>query len=532
MLLRCRRVSDGHAIDLDDNKDLLGKGGEGAVFTLRPQPDQVAKVYHAQQDPARRRPKLEAMLQNPPDDNATPGHTTIVWPLDLLVSASNGDFMGFTMKRIPRAGTYLEFANPLMRRSKHAHFTFRDLLVVGRNVVAAFSALHQKGYVVGDVNEMNLMISDVGLITMVDSDSFQVPNPNGSTFRCRVGRPEFTPPELQGRRYEDFDRSVEHDLFGMTVLLFQLLMEGHHPFSGVPPNSSGGDWSMGRRIVEGNFPFGQTKQPLKPPPHAPKLGELHPKLQELFDDCFVAGKRDPSRRPGTTRWKQAFGLASAGLTTCRHDPSHFYDNHLRGCPWCEREANRSNRQAQVATTAAQSRSSSTGAGPLATFLSPAQPPRIPIRPAPPPPPPEIEPGSWRLIPNLNNPLAQAYGVNADQVYHLHPDGSMQGEGMFQAMGFQIALQGSGAWSYDAGNKILILQGMFHMKGGLQGSAFGGGRGGLLDGLLNMYGGNPLANVQLPPQPIFCRLQVGASAGRGRYYTTDLQQGAQGILAKL
>ena len=55
----------------------------------------------------------------------------------------------------------------------------------------------------------------------------------GSYYRCPVGKPEFTPPELQGRLFAHLDRAPEHDLFGLAVLIFQLLMEGTHPFAGV-----------------------------------------------------------------------------------------------------------------------------------------------------------------------------------------------------------------------------------------------------------------------------------------------------------
>src|SRR5712691_4689158 len=76
--------------------------------------------------------------------------------------------------------------------------------------------------------------TDTALVTLVDTDSFQVCEPhNGVVYRCPVGKPEFTPPELQGCPFAQVDRAPEHDLFGLAVLLFQLLMEGTHPFAGV-----------------------------------------------------------------------------------------------------------------------------------------------------------------------------------------------------------------------------------------------------------------------------------------------------------
>ena len=57
-------------------------------------------------------------------------------------------------------------------------------------------ALHERGYVVGDVNESNILVNRGALVTLIDTDSFQVRSAE-QVYRCRVGKPEYTPPELQ-----------------------------------------------------------------------------------------------------------------------------------------------------------------------------------------------------------------------------------------------------------------------------------------------------------------------------------------------
>ena len=43
-------------------------------------------------------------------------------------------------------------------------------------------------------NESNILVTDTALVTLVDTDSFQVREPhNGGVYRCPVGKPEFTP---------------------------------------------------------------------------------------------------------------------------------------------------------------------------------------------------------------------------------------------------------------------------------------------------------------------------------------------------
>ncbi|OIP71251.1 MAG: hypothetical protein AUK48_12680 [Oscillatoriales cyanobacterium CG2_30_44_21] len=101
-----------------------------------------------------------------------------------------------------------------------------------RKLARAVRSVHSRGYVIGDVNESNVLVADDAIVTLVDTDSFQV-NDGTTIYRCTVGKPEYTPPELQGMSFRDVDRSVQHDLFGLGVLIYQLLMEGTHPFGGV-----------------------------------------------------------------------------------------------------------------------------------------------------------------------------------------------------------------------------------------------------------------------------------------------------------
>ena len=83
------------------------------------------------------------------------------------------------------------------------------------------------------MNHSNILVSETAMATLVDTDSFQVRDLHGKFYRCPVGTKEFTPREMQGKRFSDIDRGPEQDLFGLGVLIFQLLMEGTHPFAGV-----------------------------------------------------------------------------------------------------------------------------------------------------------------------------------------------------------------------------------------------------------------------------------------------------------
>ncbi|WP_373524937.1 tetratricopeptide repeat protein [Nostoc sp.] len=315
----------------------LGRGGEACVYTVPSDNNLVAKIYH--KPTTAHADKLQAMLANPPENpTASLGHISIAWPEDLLRAADGkNSILGFLMPRIQGMRPIIDFYNPRTRRQHCPLFNYQYLLRTARNLAAAFAALHASGYCIGDVNESNILVSDTALVTLIDTDSFQVLDPsNNVVYRCPVGKPEFTPPELQNKTFAQHDREISHDLFGLAVLVFQLLMEGTHPFSGIfqgaiepPPYEA--------RIASGHFTYSQKRYvPYLPTPVAPAWEILHPSLQELFVRCFEEGHNNPLLRPSAQTWLSAIAEAEDSLITCTTNPQHRYNNHMRSCPWCER----------------------------------------------------------------------------------------------------------------------------------------------------------------------------------------------------
>ena len=467
--MKVRALSGGQVHAIDDRRDLIRAGGEGGVYQLRNEPFLVAKIYH---DPAGRRPKLEAMLRNPPIDDATPDHKSIAWPTDILVDAGNAKkFLGFMMPKVGRASGFHDFSNPARREKQYPRFTFRDLHVVASNTASAFWALHQKGYVIGDVNEGNLLIRDDALATVVDTDSFQVRAPDGTVFRCKVGREEFTPPELQNANsLGEFDREVVHDAFGLGVLLFQLLMQGFHPYSGSPA-FQGEAWPLGRRIAEGNFPWDGSSAPFKVPPHAPRLEVLDPRLQKLFIDTFSRSRI----RPNASTWKRELDGAIERLRKCGSVRSHAYGKHLSSCPWCERDAQLASMPKKAAPKPAisvpslprqvyVSRPSISRSAP--TFSPNGFRPKLPsLLSQPPAKVPsfavaEITPGNWRLHPA--DPMVRLLSAFAasDEFYELRADGRCNVSGTTNLMGNRCEFTADGRWSYEPFTKLLSIDGTF------------------------------------------------------------------------
>jgi WD40 repeat protein len=326
--VQLQRHSNGQHITLGTR---IGGGGEGTVFDV-PGTECVAKVYHK---PTREMAlKLVAMVSDPPiDPTGTLGHVSIAWPVDLLWKDRQA--IGFLMPRVANMLPLHTVWTPKNRRDRVPLFNYLYLHRTARNLAAAFASLHASGHVVGDVNESNILVNSRALVSLVDTDSFQIyDRSRQATYRCPVGKPEFTPPELQGQSLREVNRTPAQDCFGLAVAIFQLLMEGTHPFGGVF-QGQGDPPSIADRIASGHFLYSrQLAVPYRPTPIAPEFTMIAPRLQRLFVRCFDA--RTPRDRPNAQVWLHALDEAEHHLVTCDRNTQHRYDDGLERCPWCAR----------------------------------------------------------------------------------------------------------------------------------------------------------------------------------------------------
>ncbi len=317
----------------------LGGGGEGEVWSVKERLD-VAKLYHA----ANLNPDLErkilAMIENPPVDKMrVKGHISIAWPTDALYK--QGKFAGFMMPRIENSPTIFTMYNPPRRQKECPGFSWEYLMRTALNLAIAVDAVHAKGYVIGDLNESNVLVNHRALVSLIDTDSFQVRDRGGNIFGCRVGKEDFLPPELQGKDLEKVERLPEHDFYGLAVLIFRLLMEGVHPFTGVLTKET--ELMESTQFYcqkQGAFPYDKKNKIVVPPIMAPRFDTLPSTIQEKMLACFVSGHTNPEKRPSAEEWVSILEESEKKLVTCSVNPGHSYSNHLSNCPWCTREINK------------------------------------------------------------------------------------------------------------------------------------------------------------------------------------------------
>lgn len=312
----------------------LARGGQAIVYRVPGSPPMLAKIYPSPMSDDTRA-KIQWMIDHhPPLSGATSGHLPTAWPTELLWDSKRNP-VGFLMPQAVDAVPILKASNPRTRRRELPSFDLRYLYRTGRNLAVAVHAVHENGYVIGDLNESNILITRQALVTIIDADSFQV-TANGRVFHCPVGKVEFTAPELQSASFANAIRTKAHDHFALAVMLFQLAMNGNHPYRSIWTGTSDPP-SLGEKIALGCFPYASKKRyPVLPPSGQPSLSVLHPQLVALFQCAFVQGHNSPIQRPSAREWSEALAAAEKDLVLCPQ--KHWYPGHLPGCPMCDRPA--------------------------------------------------------------------------------------------------------------------------------------------------------------------------------------------------
>ncbi|MGE0133305.1 MAG: tetratricopeptide repeat protein [Blastocatellales bacterium] len=307
----------------------IGVGGEGEVYEIQDRSDLVAKIYHEAPSPEKAE-KLAALsrLGNERLFNLS------AWPVDALRDSSDSHIAGFVMKKISQAEEVHALHSPKSRLQKFPEASWAFLIYVAANIARAVAAIHEHGFVIGDVNPKNILVTRKATIYLLDVDSFQI-SADGKTWRCEGGFPEYTPPELQGVAFRDVDRTQEHDCFGLAVVIFQLLFIGRHPFSGRFLGAE--EMPLERAIRERRFAYGadaETRQ-MRQPPGTLSLDAVPAPLAELFRRAFLSALS--TGRPQPREWIDALDALSKSLKKCQLHSGHSYFQDLAECPWCEIE---------------------------------------------------------------------------------------------------------------------------------------------------------------------------------------------------
>jgi DNA-binding helix-hairpin-helix protein with protein kinase domain len=307
----------------------IGQGGEGIVYSIQNDSNLAAKIYlpHLASE---RQSKLIAMVSARLYASAS----FVAYLLDTILD-SNGCFCGFTMHMILGHKPAHQLHGPTSRKATFPKATYPMLVRTTTNLARAVHNVHFTGCVIGDLNHSSILVSDDATVVLIDSDSFQFAH-RGITYPCVVGMEEFTPPELQGRDLSKIVRTVNHDNFGLAVLVFYTLMMGRHPFAGRYLGRV--DMPVDRAIAEYRFAYSARRGAtmMEPPPNVPTLADLPLSISDGFERSF-SPSGPAGTRPSASEWISILDKAESELIQCSTSSSHHYFRTAKDCPWCRME---------------------------------------------------------------------------------------------------------------------------------------------------------------------------------------------------
>ena len=306
----------------------IGRGGEGTVYFCEEEDKLVAKIYHeAISDEKAKKLQLMAMNKNERLLKVA------AWVVETLHDKPKGKIVGFLMPRI-KAKEIHELYSLKSRRRHFPQATWHYLIHTSTNLARAFYSLHKYKHVIGDVNHGNCVVLADGTVKLIDCDSYAISD-GEKRFACEVGVATHLAPELQKANLGEIERKPEHDNFALAVVIFQLLFLGRHPFAGNYLGEK--DKTLEDCIAEFRFAYGKNakKYNVRRPPGTLNLGEVSPRVTELFERAFDEKKMN---RPTPREWIEALVDLSENLSQCAVNPGHRYFNDLVACPWCRIEA--------------------------------------------------------------------------------------------------------------------------------------------------------------------------------------------------
>jgi eukaryotic-like serine/threonine-protein kinase len=319
----------------------LDEGGEGVVYEVNGAP-LVAKLLIQPEVPAdcavrlatlvrrSRWPRMAGLLAGEPRRVAWPTAAIRVLPRRPTAEYIHGYLMP-DMRRWYSPLNYL--LRPALRTAGFPDASWDTLLAASASLAWLVADLHTAGYVIGDLKPENLWVDKLGNVGISDVDSFQFTDA-GKMFPCRAQSPDYAAPECIIASDAQPDSSA--DAFVLAVLIYQLLMDGLHPFYGIPADGTR-YVSIDDNIVHGRARLVHPGSVRVAPGTLP-LSVLPRRLRELFARCFGdAGRAGEEPRPTAADWNAALVAerAAGRLRTCPVYPLHVYTVERPWCPWCD-----------------------------------------------------------------------------------------------------------------------------------------------------------------------------------------------------
>jgi DNA-binding helix-hairpin-helix protein with protein kinase domain len=92
------------------------------------------------------------------------------------------------MRRLSQAAEVHTLHSPKSRLQKFPEASWAFLIYVAANIARAVATVHEQGFVIGDVNPKNILVTRQATVHLLDCDSFQVTAAANLSLRGRLPR--------------------------------------------------------------------------------------------------------------------------------------------------------------------------------------------------------------------------------------------------------------------------------------------------------------------------------------------------------
>ena len=331
------RVTDDAGVEFVLGPEIAA-GKQGTVYRVQGHPEKAIKLLTRETDLAR----IPAVRRLPLDGLSVAAPTTLI---------RNGG-AGYVM---PLASDMTPIREPYLPREFGARETtaqwyaetggLRRRLAIAANIAQTIAALHERGLAYVDLNPNNVMVSDDLSRTetwLIDTDNL---TSRAAPAWDILGFPGYAAPERAGRGAPP---STLADTYVLAVHVFRLLTL-RHPLEGKAADAADGDVAWGRvesgRFVAGRIDLGDFPYVADPHDHSNSLAArsfpagifpvvMSGRLRRLAAQTFGDGRLDPTKRPGSARWRDVLSSALDNVVTCTGGCGWTHYRLQPSCPNC------------------------------------------------------------------------------------------------------------------------------------------------------------------------------------------------------
>lgn len=271
--------------------DLIGKGGEADIYDIGN--GQVLKLYKQPNDPdylgnteaqQAASERLIEQQQKLPTFSSLAVPSRIVKPASLAYNkVSSGKITGYTMQYLKNMEVLLKWSDRKYR--EQGGLDIAQVPTLFQELHALVKETHKAGIVIGDFNDLNVLVDSNNQVYLVDADSMQF-----GSFLCRTFTSRFLDPLISDGQKLILARphSDDSDWYAFNVMLFQsLLYVG--PYGGVHRPKVGKRLQHDDRVLNRLTVF--NPDVIYPKPAMP-YDRLPDELLEHFHKVYEADKRE------------------------------------------------------------------------------------------------------------------------------------------------------------------------------------------------------------------------------------------------